>query len=275
MNTNGEVMSERWILDNPDEMNCLRRELGTERYVLISDDNGIYWNRSKEYKYPELGPTYTNCIKLKYGKNKGRIILPSRITGKTNNKPWFGSEIASEWHNLIFYSDDAGRTWNKGGMAQAYTGEGTCVELSNGAVYINNRNHGETMGQRNHAISYDGGISFSEFGEDIGLIEPVCHASMIRYSEPNSGNIILFANPAIRAQNNRWCEREKMTIRASFDDCKTWPISKLIDRGKCGYSAIVVCKDETILCAYERGQKTSREEVVVARFNWAWLIRKD
>ena len=58
-------------------------------------------------------------------------------------------------------------------------GEACIVELADGAVYMNNRNHDpRSLGCRSWCISRDGGESFTEFGVDQTLIEGRCHAAL-------------------------------------------------------------------------------------------------
>ena len=50
------------------------------------------------------------------------------------------------------------------------------------------------------------------------LPEPICNASMIRFTDANSHdkNRILFSNPANSTK------RDRMTVRISYDECQTW-----------------------------------------------------
>ena len=59
-----------------------------------------------------------------------------------------------------------------------------------------------------------------------------------------------------------------MTVRASFDDCKTWPESLVLHEGPSAYSDLAVLPDGTVLCLYERGEKNAYEEIVLARFKF-------
>ncbi len=50
------------------------------------------------------------------------------------------------------------------------------------------------------------------------LVEPIRQASLQRYQFADEGqSILLFSNPASAER------RENMTVRASFDEGKTWP----------------------------------------------------
>ena len=157
------------------------------------------------------------------------------------------------------------------GVRRGYCGEACIVELSDSSIYMNNRNHDpRTRGYRSWCISRDGGESFTEFGVDRTLIENRCHAALARYSYPNDSEpgYVLFSNPAVHEgksqlhpRGGRAGQRRDQTVRVSFDDCTTWPISRRISENA-SYSSLAVLADGTILCAYD---------VYVCRFNLAWL----
>ncbi|GAF75907.1 unnamed protein product, partial [marine sediment metagenome] len=120
---------------------------------------------------------------------------------------------------------------------------------------------------RKTATSADGGLTWSETYSDSTLIESGCQASIIRHSwiEYHDRNRILFSNPASKTK------REKMTVRLSYDEGKTWAVSKVINPGLSGYSCMTVLVDGTIGCFYERGTKQTNEKLSFALFNLEWL----
>jgi sialidase-1 len=71
--------------------------------------------------------------------------------------------------------------------------------------------------------------------------------------------VLLFSNPASEAK------REKLTIRASFDDGATWPAARVVHAGTAAYSDLAVLPDGRIGCLYEAGQKKSYESIRFAR----------
>jgi sialidase-1 len=98
------------------------------------------------------------------------------------------------------------------------------------------------------------------------LIEPVCQASLLRYTLKETGgkNRLLFSNPASTL-------REKMTVRLSYDEGASWPVAKLLHEGPAAYSALTVLADGTLACLYERGDKSAYEKITFARFTLDWL----
>ena len=264
-NDRGERVESDWFIENEQKA----REMGHIWCVIESDDDGESWSGMRDvtdqfldHDIPNAGEFMPNMtgIQLRRGEWRGRLVVPSRV--------WMGRRKAPEnYYNCVIYSDDHGATWKCGGLTQSHVGECAAVELSDGKLYVNNRNHSATQGIRNHAISHDGGLTFTEFGEDPELIEPTCHAAMVRYRDIDKDpeDVILFLNPASRSK------RHRMTVRVSYDGCRTWPVSRLIDEGLSGYSSLAVGKDGTILCAYERGKKNAREKIALARVNMAWV----
>ena len=62
-----------------------------------------------------------------------------------------------------------------------------------------------------------------------------------------------------------------MTVRVSYDECQTWTVSKLLNKGPSAYSDLAIAPDMTICCLYERGEKYRYEKVTFAQFNIEWL----
>jgi sialidase-1 len=116
------------------------------------------------------------------------------------------------------------------------------------------------------ARSDDGGRTLSAAAPDRALVEPPAQASLIRYSAETVGerNRLLFANPASTT-------RERMTIRLSYDEGGTWPISRAIHEGPAAYSSLAVLPDRSIGLLFERGGRSPYERITFARFRLEWL----
>ena len=136
------------------------------------------------------------------------------------------------------------------------------AETANGGLIINARNHWwrsgmkqEWAGKRIIARSSDGGQTWSTPTLDAALIEPTCHASLLRYSWPGAGtkSRLLFANPAATPTANWGGPRYRLTVRLSYDDGRTWPVSRLIEPGTTAYSALARLPDGQIGVLYESG----------------------
>ena len=121
------------------------------------------------------------------------------------------------------------------------------VELEDGSVMLNSRNHGVNEFHRGVSISKDGGETFSSFRRDPVLLEPRCQASIRRYrwAEGHKPGVILFANPA-------WQWRTFLMLRISRDDGKTWPEAKIVYPNAAAYCDIAVLPDGRIAVLFER-----------------------
>jgi sialidase-1 len=168
--------------------------------------------------------------------------------------------------SYTFWSDDLGKTWVIGGInagrrengaSRRGLGESCAVELENGDVLINSRNYqdGKPVGLRAVTLAHfdqQGNIHFEPTYHDPALVEPTVEGSLIRYtyssqSEYGGKSRILFCNP------NHPKGRYNLTVRLSYDEGRTWPISKVIDPGPSAYSDLVIQNDMKIGVLYERG----------------------
>src|SRR5262249_38165876 len=142
------------------------------------------------------------------------------------------------------------------------------VERADGSLLLNMRSyHGKN--RRAVATSKDGGLTWSKVRLDDTLVEPVCQASLLRYTLASGGgkggkDRLLFANPAS-------ARRERLTVRLSYDEGATWSVARLLHAGPAAYSALVVLPGRTIGCLYECGRKSPYERIAFARFDLGWL----
>jgi len=229
-------------------------------FVTHSDDDGRTWSKPVEItssvKKPEWGWYATgpvNAIQLTRGPHKGRLVIPANHSG-----PNAEGKSVSRSHTI--YSDDHGKTWHLGGLQDERTNESTIVELSDGSLLQNMRTYkGKNL--RAIARSKDAGATWTPVTHDQALIEPVCQACILRATWPDEGqkSRILFSNPAS-------LQREKMTVRVSYDEGVTWPASRTIYDGPAAYSCLTVLPDKTIGLLYERGEKRPYETIAFCTF---------
>ena len=59
-----------------------------------------------------------------------------------------------------------------------------------------------------------------------------------------------------------------MTVRLSYNEGKTWPVSKIIDPGPSAYSDLVIQNDMKIGLIYERGNQGG---ISYVNFTLDWL----
>ena len=256
-----------------------------------SRDCGLSWERQEiEVRANPLGhgapghvPATTTCsesgVTLQHGEHAGRLLMPARCQPPegNNDQEWWPCN-----YNTAVYSDDGGRIWQTSGPVQSGTGEGTLVELSDGRIYYNSRCHMAVDHRRRIAWSHDGGHMWVDWqvSEDLYEIgEPFyfkygtkpsygCNAGLVRVPlEATDGNdVLLFSTP-----DNPGGHRLRMTVWASFDQARTWPVKRRVYEGPSAYSSLTAGPDGTGYLLFERAQEKLYESVAVAVFDLEWL----
>jgi sialidase-1 len=173
----------------------------------------------------------------------------------------------NHYYSHVIYSDDHGQTWHLGGRTpQHQVNECEVVELTGDRLLLNMRNYDRSQHHRQVAVSDDGGLTWKDQRFDPALIEPICQASLRRYSWPEEGeNILLFSNPASET------ERVNMTVRLSYDEGQTWPATRTLHAGPSAYSCLAVLATGEIACLYEAEEEHPYESIVLAVFPLDWL----
>ncbi len=185
-----------------------------------SEDDGITWSPARRidefitvpHSIFFFGPGHGICT------SGGRLISPV----------WLADPVTNEFMTYTIYSDDNGMTWKMSERASKNKDETTIAELSDGRIMLNSRNK-----PRRITVSPDGACGWSESFDDPNLIDPFCEGGMDTVKIKGLPHAILFVNCADDSK------REKVTIKCSFDDGKTWK-SLLIDEFEGGYSDVAV-----------------------------------
>lgn len=219
-------------------------------------------------KTKDDGETWSEPISLRH-------LLPDGLDALTPG-PCRGIQLRGKTHSgrLMYalygsgtvagvYSDDHGATWHLGGVVADQGGcEPQIVELADGKVVINARNHSDNPG-RLIATSNDGGLTF-ETRYDAALPCKKCQATLLRCPPPGGspeGHVgpLLFCGPAVG--------RTKLTFMASHDEGQTWPLSREVYSGSSEYSAAVVLPDGQLGVLYEK-DKYRRLVFVKVPLDW-------
>ena len=246
-------------------------------WVTSSRDDGLTWStprditaQATEEGWSWVAGTACHGIQL----SSGRLLVGSDHRIGLN---WRRDDPC---HSHVVYSDDHGATWNVGGSADEGTNESSVLEAADGAVIINCRNCRPSVGSasfRAVAWSRDGGLSFSPVVRDPSLPDPLCQGSLCRFSTATEGGVnrVLFSNPAGTPGFTGDCldNRRCLTLRLSHDECRTWPVARVLWEGPAAYSDLCVLDDGTICCAYENGDAYRYERITLARLNLEWLTR--
>ena len=248
-------------------------------HIYVSSDDGITWNKIETKIKPDSKGNAPSMhmnehgITLRHGKHKGRLIRPSRwYAGKNDSTRW-----PQHYTNAI-YSDDGGQSWQTSDPFPANgTGEATIAELSDGTIYYNSRRHwaeeGANPRRRWTATSDDGGQTW----ENLKFCEILpdgpqntnygCMAGLTRLAIKGR-DILIYSN----------CDspsgRVKGTVWASFDGGESWPIKRMVYKGRHAYSSLTSGRPGTITEGkifhhFEGGPKGGS---AVAQFNLAWIL---
>jgi len=203
----------------------------------------------------------------------GRVMPPKG----NNDQEWWPYH-----YNTSMFSDDGGKIWQISGPVQSGTGEGTLAEMINGDIYYNSRSHMSIDDRRRIAWSYDGGAMYvdwrvcddlREVGEPFYFnygTEPSygCNAGLVHLPPECTGgkDFLVFSTP-----DNPGKSRIQMTVWASFDRGKTWPVKRLVHKGPSAYSSLAAGKDGSIYLLFEKGTKKQYETIAFIKFDLAWL----
>ncbi|HEY0946898.1 MAG TPA: sialidase family protein [Opitutaceae bacterium] len=239
---------------------------GRTVWLFHSDDDGATWSAPREitpdvkdpsWRWYATGPGVG--IQIEAGPHAGRLVIPCDHS--------VASAEGGESKNQIrgshaIYSDDHGRTWQRGAAVQPLYNECQVVELfdGRGTLLLDMRSYAR-QGCRAQATSSDGGATWSAPRDVPALIEPVCQASILR----GSGRTILFSNPAHASK------RLNLTVRASTDNAETWPHALVLHPGPTAYSCLVALSESEAGCFYENGAKRPYERLTFARFDLSAL----
>ena len=231
--------------------------------ITSSSDDGQSWSSPRritpQVKHPEWGWYATGPgtgIQLQRGAHKGRLVIPC------DHRVQAIRDRGESTRSHVIYSDDHGRSWQLGGRTEFRMNECAVVELVDGRLQLNMRST-RGLGRRGIATSRDGGLSWTDCHDDPTLVEPVCQASLIRYSWPeDGGNLLLFANPATRRG------RHHLTVRVSHDEGGSWSQGKLLYAGSSAYSSLSKLADGRVGILFERDNYARITFSAMAR---AWL----
>ena len=137
------------------------------------------------------------------------------------------SRRGSPLRNVMFFSDDGGRTWTRGrGLVDCPKRgamEPGVVELKDGRVLQVIRTQ---MGQIWFSFSADAGDTWSE-AVPSGIVAPESPSTIARL--PGRGELLLIQNPSIERGISAIKSRTPLVARISGDEGKTWSNAKVIE----------------------------------------------
>ena len=272
-------------------------------FYMKSTDDGKSWSEPTEitsvidqfkdiYPWVVQAPGPGHGIQL----TNGRLVVPFWLSNGGSSE--HGPNHRGHRPSIVVsvYSDDHGKTWQAGEVAvpdndvSVIPNETSLIQLADGRVMFNSRNESRNY-RRLITYSEDGATNWSTPVFHDAFFEPICFASMVRYSiQPRqSKNRILFCNPDSRhdpwiakrpahPRSARSRHRTNLTVRMSYDEGITWPVTKVLDPNIAGYSDMAVTPDGMIHVLYEGGiikgqgdNMYKNAQMSVASFDLEWL----
>ncbi|MEI7585751.1 sialidase family protein [Runella sp.] len=248
-----------------------------EVWYKTSTDNGQTWSEPvnittqvSKPNQPEINPNYHfkedwrsyantpgHGLQIQKGNYKGRIFIAANHSAGPPQKQ------SRDYVAHAFYSDDHGKTFKLSpNVAYASSNEAIAAETSDGSLLFNCRNQSGGAKYRIQAFTKNAGETWDEVKIMNDLPDPVCQGSMIDFQPKKGQKVLIFSNA------NSQTKREKLTVRVSYDDGKSWSAGKEIYGGPAAYSDLVVQKDKNIGVLYEKDDYT---QIVYAFFRYDWL----
>ena len=230
-------------------------------HVMSSDDSGATWSDPVDITRDVKPPSWTSYalapghgVQLK----SGTLMIPAAHSDGTHGDPPFSN-------SHVISSDDHGSSWKVGGILPEGSGECELVETHDGSLYMDARANDRSLMKRVCSWSNDGGATWSELEGVDALPDPICQASIVRFTDRDNHDRdrILFSNAASAS-------RDTLTVRVSYDECRSWSASKVLCPGPASYSELAIASDMTIACLYEK-RASYAYNLVLAQFNIEWL----
>lgn len=209
--------------------------------IITSTDGGDTWSTPRTLTNELYNTTYKEGAVQGSFAGSGRGLMLQRQKDKQlNGRIMFAMSHRFANNNVqeyIIYSDDEGDTW-KFSTQSAYSGgdESKLVELADGTVMISVRQGG----QRGYNKSTDGGVTWGTQAKWADISGCACNADILYVND----RVLLHSYP-----NNG--SRKNLTIKASFDDGKSWSNPYVVCAPGASYSSMDVTKDGDIAIFYE------------------------
>lgn len=212
-----------------------------EAWITKSTDDGLTWSKPIDITAQVKAPNarwFATGPGVGIQLRSGRLVIPCdfSVAGKTVE------------YAFVMFSDDGGATWKPGGSTEENCGEAQVVELNDGTLLMNMRHVGGGKNRRT-AISKDRGLTWGPVFDDQTLVDPGCQGSIVAsvVATPGARNRLYFSNPAA-------LKRERLSLRFSDDDGRTWSAARVLHPGPAAYSCSVVLPDGSVAVLFECGE---------------------
>lgn len=199
-------------------------------YCWRSNDEGESWDEPVLVTPGEAYFVINNAriVQLR----SGRLLAPTGYCQEV----WTAGE---HFRTVMFYSDDAGRTWHRapGEVDAPKRGamEPGVVELRDGRVLQIIRTQ---MGEIWKSYSSDEGLTWDE-PRSLGVVAPEAPSTIARI--PTTGDLVLFHNPEAQVGTDHCGPRTPLSVSISHDEGETWQRTIDIETDRTKYYAYLSC----------------------------------
>jgi sialidase-1 len=214
-----------------------------------SDDDGATWSPriDVEAQNPGIRTSTSefltgpgNGIQLSQGPFAGRLIFPVYA---------YNNPSAS----MVIYSDNHGAIWQRSANAITNGGEVQVAELPGGELLASCRDNGFSWsGVRTFSRSTDGGVTwgapYTNTTNPPTMADPACQGNIYRLTTTNDSN----ASRLIHANAANASSRVNMTLRISYDEGQTWPVSNQVYAAGSAYSSVTKLANGDIGLIFEK-----------------------
>ena len=187
-------------------------------------------------------------IVLRRGPHAGRLLQPYCgwfRDGGAGEGPTDGEVVRSYGP----FSDDHGVTWHRGAPVGEDMDVTMIVELSDGRVLLNSRDHAHG-GHRRIAVSADGGQSWEDRGIDAQFVDPGNNAQLAaRFPDAPSGDPR--ARELLLSNAHDRFARIRGTLSISDDDGESWSEALVFEPGPLDYSVDQALDDAALRILWE------------------------
>ena len=225
-------------------------------WVASSKEHGATWTKPvditamtklSEWTWKPTGPG--NALQINEGAHAGRRV----ISCDHNSDDLREKKHRSGSHAI--YSADHGQTWNPGAPTRPKVNACPVVERCDGCGTL-------LMGLRSnhrrnrcaHALSNDGGVTWTTPADGEDRIALFCPASFIRHEQGR----LVFSNAAAK-------RRTQVTVRTSAAVTRTWRQVAWLHTGPSASSRLDAFDAKTVGCLYENGAQHASERIRFAR----------
>jgi len=223
-----------------------------------STDDGLTWEEPKSITSQIKQPQWQLVFQ---GPGAGIQLVDGALVFAAQYKDDRGKPSS-----CFIYSLDGGDQWNISPAAipdQPPTSESQIVQVGPNLLLMTMRNESRGPMRLWSRWSWENQLSDGKWEKHwMDVQDPVCMAGLTCHP---SGAVLLSHNDSTK--------RERMTIRISHDQGKSWSKGRLLDSRPSGYSCLAILPNGDIGILYEVGDRHDVETLTFARFNLDWAMQ--